>query len=211
VLFIMAVMGGRVIPMFTNNAIPGAHATRHPLVERLCLGGLLALLAADLFQLGTGLVAALALAVALVHALRLFLWQPWRTGSTPQVWILHAAYGWILVHLVLRAAANLGYAAAPLAAHALTIGAIGGLTIGMMVRTARGHTGRPLTTEGCELTCFALIQLAAVIRVFGGMLLPAIYTRTVVASAICWSSAYALYAIRYWPISTRPRIDGKPG
>jgi len=30
VLFIMAVMGGRVIPMFTNNGIPGLTATRHP-------------------------------------------------------------------------------------------------------------------------------------------------------------------------------------
>src|SRR5690349_1629749 len=32
VLFIMAVMGGRVIPMFTNNGVPGANATRQPLV-----------------------------------------------------------------------------------------------------------------------------------------------------------------------------------
>ena len=37
VLFIPCVMGGRVIPMFTNNGVPGAHATRHPLVEKLAL------------------------------------------------------------------------------------------------------------------------------------------------------------------------------
>jgi uncharacterized protein involved in response to NO len=211
VLFIMVVMGGRVIPMFTNNGIPGAKATRHPVVEKLALGGVVALFAADLLQASGAMMAVLALAVAAAHAARLYLWQPWRTGSTPLVWILHAAYGWIVVYLVLRALATLGFIAEPLAVHALTIGAIGGLTIGMMTRTARGHTGCPLTADGFEVTCYVLVQLAAAIRVFGGMLLPSIYLTTVIASAICWSSAFALYAIRYWPMLSRPRFDAKPG
>jgi len=211
VLFIMAVMGGRVIPMFTNNGIPGAQATRHPLVEKLALGGVLVLFAADLLQASAIVVAVLALAVAAAHAARLYLWQPWRTWSSPLVWILHAAYGWIVIYLVLRALAALGFIAEPLAVHALTIGAIGGLTIGMMTRTARGHTGRPLIADRFEAMCYVLVQLAAAIRVFGGILLPGIYLTTVIASAICWSSAFALYAIRYWPVLARPRIDGKPG
>ena len=211
VLFIMAVIGGRVIPMFTNNGIPGAKATRQPLIEKLALGGVLALLAADLVQASATVIAVLALAVAAAHTARLYLWQPWRTWSTPLVWILHAAYGWIIVYLVLRALATLGFIAEPLAVHALTIGAIGGLTIGMMTRTARGHTGRPLTVDGFEVMCYVLVQLAATIRVVGGMLLPGIYLTTVIASAICWSSAFALYAIRYWPVLARPRLDGKPG
>src|SRR5512133_1406616 len=51
VLFIMSVMGGRVIPMFTNNGVPGANATRNPWVEKLALGSVLAVLAADALQL----------------------------------------------------------------------------------------------------------------------------------------------------------------
>ncbi len=211
VLFIMAVMGGRVIPMFTNNGVPGAKATRHSLVEKLALGGVVALFAADLVQAPAIMVAVLALAVAAAHATRLYMWQPWRTRSAPLVWILHAGYGWIVVYLVLRALAMLGFIAEPLAIHALTIGAIGGLTIGMMTRTARGHTGRSLTADGFEVTCFVLVQLAAAIRVFGGMLLPGVYLATVITSAICWSSAFALYAIRYWPVLAQPRLDGKPG
>ena len=211
VLFIMAVMGGRVIPMFTNNGIPGLQARRSPIVERLALGGVLVLLAADLVQAPSGVVAVLALAVAAAHAARLWLWQPWRTGSAPMVWVLHAAYAWIVVHLVLRAMAAWGLIAEPLAVHALTIGAIGGLTIGMMTRTARGHTGRPLTADRFEVACYLLVQLAAIVRVFGGMLLPDSYLLTVIASAFCWSCAYALYAIRYWPILARARADGKPG
>jgi uncharacterized protein involved in response to NO len=116
-----------------------------------------------------------------------------------------------VVYLALRAAAALGVIAEPFAVHALTIGAIGGLTIGMMTRTARGHTGRPLMADRFEVICYVLVQVAAVVRVFGGAFLPDIYLTTVIVSAICWSSAFALYAIRYWPVLSRARIDGKPG
>jgi|UPI0004B35BB5 uncharacterized protein involved in response to NO len=211
ILFIIAVMGGRVIPMFTNNGIPGTQATRHPLVEKFALGSVLALLGADILLAPATVIASIALVAALAHAARLYLWQPWRTYATPLVWVLHAAYGWIVVYLVLRALAALGLLAEPLAMHALTIGAIGGMTIGMMVRTARGHTGRPLLADRFELAFFVLVQCAAIIRVFGGMIVPDAYLSTVLGSGICWSLAFALYAIRYWPVLSRARIDGKPG
>ncbi len=211
VLFVVAVMAGRVIPMFTNNAIPGVTATRNPLVEKLALGGILALLAADVLQAAPQAIAALALAVAVVHCARLYLWQPLRTLGTPMVWILHASYAWIVIHLVLRALAAIGWVAAPLAIHALAIGTIGGMTMGMMTRTARGHTGRSLVADGYEVACFALVQLAALIRVAGALLLPGAYLATVIASGLCWSAAFAIYAVRYWPVLSRARLDGKPG
>ena len=211
VLFIIAVMGGRVIPMFTNNGIPGLRATRNPAVEKLALGGLLLLLAADLLRVPPWAIATLAIAVAIVHAVRWWLWQPWRTTSAPLVWVLHAAYAWVVVYLVLRALAEWGVIAPPLATHALTIGVIGGMTIGMMTRTARGHSGRPLVADGFEVACYLLVQLAAIVRVFGGIALPDLHRASVVISGLCWSAAFALYAVRYWPILTRPRLDGKPG
>jgi uncharacterized protein involved in response to NO len=127
------------------------------------------------------------------------------------VWILHAAYAWIPIHLALRACASLGVIAPQFAIHALTIGAIGGMTIGMMTRTARGHTGRPLQADRWEVACYVLVQLAAVIRVFVGLAWTDGYLATVLLSAACWSLAYGIYAIRYWPILSRPRIDGRPG
>jgi uncharacterized protein involved in response to NO len=211
VLFIITVVAGRVIPMFTNNAIPGARARRNPWVERLALGGVLALILADLLGAPSMLIAVLATAVAVIQAARLYLWQPWRTFGTPLIWVLHAAYAWIVIHLLLRALGAMGWVAEPFAVHALTIGAIGGMTIGMMTRTARGHTGRPLVADGYEVSCYVLIQCAALIRVFGGMLLPAIYLWTVLGSAACWSTAFGIYAVRYWPILSRPRLDGKSG
>jgi uncharacterized protein involved in response to NO len=211
VLFVVAVMGGRVIPMFTNNGIPGTQATRRPIVERAALGSVLLLMAADVVQAPDLVIALIAIAAAACHAIRLWLWQPWRTLRTPLVWVLHASYAWIVAYLLLRALGAWDLVAAPLAVHALTIGVIGGMTIGMMTRTARGHTGRPLRADRYEVACFVLIQAAAVIRVLGGLAVPGLYVATVVASGLCWSLGFAIYAIRYWPILTRQRLDGKPG
>jgi uncharacterized protein involved in response to NO len=85
------------------------------------------------------------------------------------------------------------------------------MTIAMMTRTARGHTGRSLSADGFDVECFVLIELAALIRVLGGMLAPAAYLSTVIASGVCWSGSFAIYAARYWPVLTRTRLDGKPG
>ena len=156
----------------------------------------------------TGALAALA---ALAHGARLLLWQPWRTFRTPLVWILHAAYGWIVLHLALRGLAGLGWVAPTLATHALTVGAIGGLTLGMMTRTARGHTGRPLQAGTAELAMFLVVQSAAVVRVGGGIAAPAHYLASVQLSGVLWAVAFGLYAVRYWPVLTRARIDGRPG
>ena len=103
--------------------------------------------------------ALVALAAAGLHATRLALWAPWKTRGRPILWILHLSYAWIVVHLVLRGLAAFDLAPAALATHALTVGAIGGLTLGMMTRTARGHTARPLTAGRAEVS--ALCSAAA--------------------------------------------------
>ena len=68
-----------------------------------------------------------------------------------------------------------------------------------------------LAADRAEVACYTLVALAALIRVFGGMLLPGEYAATVVVSGVCWSAAFALYAVRYWPVLTHDRLDGKPG
>ena len=210
-LFIMAVMGGRVIPMFTNNGVPGAGAERSRAVEGIALGAIPVLFIADLAQASAGAIAAVAAVAAAAHGARLALWRGWRTLRVPLVWILHAAYAWIVVHLALRAASAMGWVGESFAIHALTAGAIGGLTLGMMTRTARGHTGRPLRADGYETACYVLVMAAAIVRVFGGMAVPAWHLASVQASALLWSAAFGLYAVSYWPVLTRARLDGRPG
>lgn len=211
VLFILAVMSGRVIPMFTNNGIPGATAKRNQTLERFALGSILALVCADTLRL-TGIALALICSVAcLAHLARWLLWKPWQTLKTPLVWVLHAAYFFVPLHLILRALSEFAVVPHSAAIHALTVGAVGGLVIGMMTRTSRGHTARPLRADRFDITAYVLVLAAAVVRV--GLPLAA-QDQTLLAvqlSAALWSAGFLVYAIRYWPVLTRPRLDGKPG
>jgi uncharacterized protein involved in response to NO len=210
-MFIVAVMAGRVVPMFTNNGIAGLQASRHPQIERVALGSVLALLACDLLGAPGPLTAAV-LALALgAHGARWWRWQPWRTGANPLVWVLHLAYAWLPVHLALRLAAEFGWMPPGLATHALTVGLIGCMTLGMMTRTAMGHTGRPLRAGRIEVAAYACVAAAAVVRVGVPLLWPAALTQAALASALLWSLAYGLYLWRYGPWLCRARADGQPG
>jgi len=180
-------------------------------LERVALASLLVLLAADLAHLPPEVVAVIAGVSGAAHAWRLALWQPLLTRGTPLVWILHAAYAWLVLYLMLRALAGIGIVPSNLATHALTVGAIGGLTLGMMTRTARGHTGRALRAEAAETACYVLINLAAVVRVFVPLAAPAFYRDTVIMSGVLWAAAFAVFVFKYWPILTRPRVDGRSG
>lgn len=211
VLIVMTVMGGRVIPMFTANGVPGSTPRRHPAIERAAPLCAAALLVVDLVPAPMALRVAVLAAGALVLGARALLWRPWQTLRAPLVWVLHGGYLWIPVYLALRATAEVGWIPLPIATHALTAGAIGMLTIGMMTRTARGHSGRPLVADRFETTAFLLIAVAALTRVFVPLVVPASYGEAIVASGCLWSAAYAVYAVRYWPVLTRPRLDGKPG
>jgi uncharacterized protein involved in response to NO len=211
VLFIMAVMAGRVLPMFTNNGVPGAKAVRHAGLEKLALGLVLALLVADLLQWPAPLLATIAALAASAHLGRWLFWQPWTTLRTPIVWVLHAAYLWIPMHLGLRAAAALGWVSSSAPAHALMAGAAGGLIIGMMTRTARGHTARPLRADRADVACYVLVLCAALVRVGVPLAVPEWNVDAVLLSAALWSAGFSLYALRYWPVLTRARLDGRPG
>ena len=211
VLFMIAVMAGRVLPMFSNNGVPGMRARRDERLERVAMGSVLFLLACDGLGLdGPVLLTALTLALA-AHCARWWLWQPWKTLGNPLVWFLHAAYAWLLLHLALRAAATLGLLPAGPATHALTVGLIGLMTLGMITRTALGHTGRPLKAGPVELAAYLAMLGAGLVRVFVPLLMPAALMQAVWISAGLWSLSFALYLWRYAPMLIRPRVDGLPG
>ena len=208
ILFIIAVMAGRVVPSFTNNAVSGAGARRNAVVEYAALASILALMALDALQLPS---APVALVAAVLHATRLALWAPWATRRQPILWILHVSYAWVAVHLALRGLAELELVSPLLATHALTVGAIGGLTLGMMTRTARGHTARPLKLGRWEVSAYLLVQVAALVRVLLPVALPDAYLETVMVSAALWCAAFSIFTVVYYPILTRSRLDGQPG
>ena len=100
---------------------------------------------------------------------------------------------------------------AALATHALTVGVIGGLTLGMMTRTSRGHTARALKVGRWEVACYVLVHSAAFVRVFFPLVVPGAYVAFIELSALLWCAAFAIFTAVYYPILSRPRLDGQPG
>jgi uncharacterized protein involved in response to NO len=50
---------------------------------------------------------------------------------------------------------------------------------------------------------------AAIVRVFGPM--AGWVFGAIVVSGALWAVAFAIFTVTYWPILTRPRLDGHPG
>ncbi|RDV39919.1 NnrS family protein [Bradymonadaceae bacterium TMQ3] len=224
VVVMMLVVGGRVIPMFTRNAT-GVAVHKPAWLEKVLsvLVGLsiLSQLALGLGAHGLRWVAIGSSALAGVAVLaRMVGWGTRATLRTPLLWVLHAGHAWIGLGFVLRAAAYLWpQVSSAMATHAITVGAVGMLTLGMMARVSLGHTGRPLKAHACMGWAFALIGIAALGRTFLPMLGPALlagvwpgyYVGLVSVSATLWAVAFLMYAVVYLPVLTRPRVDGRPG
>ena len=138
-------------------------------------------------------------------------WRPAITRHRPILWILHASYAWIPFGLALLAAARFGWIANSVGVHALAIGATAGLIIGMITRTARGHTGRALQVSRPEATAYVLVMLAAATRVLLPLGMPPWVPMALVVSAAAWSLAFAIYLFIYTPWLLQTRLDGKDG
>ena len=214
VVIIVSVMSGRVTPSFTQNAIRSARIRRVKGLDAAAIGALAATLVAQLSGAPAWLLAPLALVAAALHALRLALWDPLSTLRSPILWILHVSYAWIPIGLLLLAlsAMNMDFGVAPaLFIHALGAGAVGGTIIGMITRTARGHSGRPLQVGRAETAAYLLVHIGAAIRVFGPLAAPAHYGILLVAAAVAWSTAFLIYLIVYWPMLAWSRHEGGAG
>ena len=211
VIVLITVIGGRVIPSFTANALRGVRQFRNRWLDALSLAAtavalLMVLLGAAMVPTVTACLVAAAL-----QAVRLGGWNPWAARQQALLWILHVSYAWVPIGLVLLACGVAGKLPMSAGVHALTLGAIGGLIIGMITRTALGHTARPLKAGRIEVAAYLLVQAAVLVRLAPILLdgLPYLPWTTVAATA--WSLAFTLYFVKYAPMLTAPRLDGRDG
>jgi len=212
VIVLISVIGGRITPAFTTNALrrighegEDLPQSKKPL-EFLSIGSLIALLVADLLVEPGPVTGALAALAAAANLWRQAGWS-WRlTLNQPIVWILHLGYLWLVVGMALRALSGLTDGLSETTAmHALTVGAIGTMTLGVMTRAALGHTGRALHASPAVVFGYVAVSVAALIRIVGPALLPQFYNEAMLAAAIVWTAAYAVVAFVFWPILTTPR------
>jgi uncharacterized protein involved in response to NO len=205
VLAVIAVIGGRVLPFFTRRGLPGFTPKTWRPIELAAAPTLLLTAAATIAEAPAALTATVATLAAAVHATRLAGITTRRIWSTPLVWVLHVAYAWLAVGLLLHALAALGLITPNLARHALTIGAIGGMTLGMMARVALGHTGRDLVTAPQTNLAFVLANLAVLARVALPIAAPSTYAASIQIAGALWIAAFLIFTATYFPILITPR------
>ncbi|HEX7764089.1 MAG TPA: NnrS family protein, partial [Cellvibrio sp.] len=152
----------------------------------------------------------LALMAAVLNGWRLSGWKGWHTWREPLLWVLHLGYTWVVIALLLKGLSAFEWVAPASWQHALGAGAMGTLIVGVMTRVALGHTGRPLTLPAFGWLIYAGISLAAICRV-GAALGWLDYRLGVMIAAAGWCFAFSLFVFIYWPILSRPRVDGRPG
>jgi len=213
VVILFAVVGGRVIPAFTRNAVPGSDPVHKPWLE-VCAFGLLILIAVMTLLSGSIALApwvpvTILFLAAGAHALRLAYWQPQRTLSSSLLWMMPVAYSWLPLALLLRGLSSFAIVVPGTWIHALTAGALSSLIVAMMMRSTLGHTGRKLVASHADVAAFLLLQVAAILRVIAGM--TDNYRAVVIMSGVVWILAFVVFLSRYAPMLLRPRVDGRPG
>ncbi len=212
IVLILVVVTGRIVPLFTRNALQDQGVQSIPGVNMAAIVavGLVALV--EIFA-PTGIVmAVVAGAAGLLVLARAVRWGGHRTLGSPILWVLHLGHAWIVAGLLMKAASAVWLGIQPsVATHALTAGAIGTLTLGMMARVTLGHTGRRLQVSPLMTIAFIAITLSAVLRVFGPWFQPQLTRTALIVSAGCWSLAFALYIVVNAKYLLTPRPDGKEG
>lgn len=212
IVLLIVVVGGRVIPFFTERALRNARPRVWRPVEWVSIGSVAALAILAAMSAAPTLIMVVASAAALAHAVRLWGWSDRRLWSVPLLWILYVGYGWLVIGFAAQAISVAAMVRPQLALHAFTAGAIGALTLGMMARVSLGHTGRPLQAAPPLVGAFVLVNAAAVMRVVGGWCLPdEWYVPLIVAAGAAWIAAFVLFLTVYAPILVEPRADGRAG
>ena len=187
IVMVECVIAGRVIPAFTMSVTPGLKIAVPPWLERSALATTFVALALWVFASGGWITFAALAAAAVLQAARMLHWHSLVSRKKPILWILHAAYAWIPLGLFLLALAQPGWVVVSVGVHALAVGATGGLIIGMLTRTARGHTGRQLQVSRAEVLAYALVMAAAVLRALVPLVAPQWYVHTLIGAAAAWT------------------------
>jgi uncharacterized protein involved in response to NO len=208
----IVVIGGRVIPAFTTNALrrrgfgEDDWPKRRIPVDQAALvlsAATVILLVWGASDVATGIAALLA---AVVNLMRLSGWKGLKTLPEPIVWVLHLGYAWLVVGFALLSAACLLGSGSPVSGlHALGTGAIGTMTLAIMSRASLGHTGRGLIAARPVVIAYVLVSAAALLRCFGPALAPGYYNEIMLAAGLAWITAFLLFSVVFAPILLGPR------
>lgn len=213
ILMMVSLIGGRIIPAFTVAALRRrgiqAFQTDQMKMDVAALLSLLAVTLCLVFAKGTVILGIIAALSCLIHGLRMRHYHSLQTGRDPLLWILHAGYAWLVLGLGLLSLSGFGLFDIKTILHAFTAGCIGSMILGMICRVTLGHTGRELKVGKVMTVAFIALQIAALMRVFGPMLIPDKTTEWIIGSALLWAFCFATYLLLYGRMLFAPRPDGQ--
>lgn len=211
-IVLITIIGGRIIPSFTRNWLARENPGRLPVpFNRFDVAVIVtSVLALALWSfLPERVETGLALLVAAgLNVSRLSRWAGDRTFRDPLVLILHVAYAFVPLGMALAAlAAVRPEAVAPASGiHAFAVGAVGTMTLAVMVRATLGHTGRELRAGKAGCFVFASILVASAARIGEALGLPGEWLIHLAACA--WAAAFLGFAVLYGGMLLRPRLQG---
>lgn len=209
VIMLIQIIGGRVVPSFTGNwlrkrkseALPLPFGRYDRLVMVLSAIALIIWIILPALPMHTPAAGAVLILTGALNLIRQWRWRPLKTFGEPLVLILHLSFlpvglGFIFAGLV----SATGLSGAESAAiHCWTVGAIGGMTLAIMTRASRGHTGRPLTAPPATVFIYAMIMLALAARLAAAFQ-PAWTFTMIPVAGLGWTLAFAGFCLAYGPM-----------
>jgi uncharacterized protein involved in response to NO len=207
---LIMLIGGRIIPSFTHNWLTKAKSGHLPVpfgrFDMLVLALSAVALIAWVGWPAASMTGQLFIIAAIAQAIRLQRWEGVHTWREPLVLVLHLGYVFIPLGFLLGGISILlpHTLAGTAALHAWTVGAIGTMTIAVMTRATRGHTGHGLEASKLTVAIYGAILTAAILRVGAG-LFPDAYLVLLEAAAIAWMMAFGLFLVEYGPMLLGPR------
>jgi uncharacterized protein involved in response to NO len=207
---LIVLIGGRITPSFTHNWLMRVESPQLPaqfgILDKLAMLTTGSALLLWIAVPAASITALLFLGAAGLLALRLARWEGMRVWREPLLLVLHAGYAFVPVGFLLGAISILWPVAltGSAALHAWTVGAIGLMTLGVMTRATRGHTGHELTASWMTSASYGAMFTAAFLRIAAG-LLPHAYLMLLELSAAFWVAAFALFLLEYGPMLVRTR------
>jgi uncharacterized protein involved in response to NO len=211
IIVLILIIAGRVLPFFTEHGLTGVLIIRNPLADKVAIGSAVLLFVLQLMDVTGTSLAIVAASAAIANGYRVLGWFVQKVYYVPLLWVLYSGYCWIIIGFILMSLSAYNLVPAALAMHALTLGGIGLLTLGMMARVSLGHTGYALKAANAIVLAFALLNIAALIRVFLPIIFPQWYDSLIYFTTLTWLAAFSLFVFIYTPILTSPRIDGLDG
>ncbi|MCF8197975.1 MAG: NnrS family protein [Sulfuritalea sp.] len=202
------VMLERTLTQFMKNVYQ-ADILRNALLDRSIKLLGLALIPAGF--LPPALSAWLSLLLALLLAGRLVFWKPHLAVRRIDLGIMYLGYIAIVLQLLLEFLGQ--FAPRPwvgaFSMHVFALGVMGLIVPAMLIRIAKGHTGRKVVFEAMDKAVLWIMITAFALRAIAPQLYPVAYAHWLWLAAAGWFAAFAILAWRLIPFLFRPRMDGK--